>query len=381
MGTAYLDIDQLHAIVGAMADAAMVNNSTLDALLLNIDARYASSLPEGRGGGMDRVLTTLDRLNTTGQLSSGTVPFVIWLKNAAFRAVGNPALQNILNQAIARVSAQASGSAVGPEIKAKLPQKNERIVLQNDLLPFRFLRRGAENGAAVARLVVTRLNDGATALGGDDRPQRSIGTGWLLTHDLLITNHHVVNARSTGEPDASAADLAAQARGIAVEFDYDAPEAAITAAKIGALEAFSPAAGPLDYAILRLTSPVARTPLTLATTAMTTPVAPATYPSVNIIQHPEGRPKEVACRNNTVFRAEGVDLWYFTDTMAGSSGSPVFDDCWKVVALHKKWDYVNGVAYQGKDTAWANVGTQIFAILDDLTRTGKGALRAEIVGA
>ena len=110
MGTAYLDIDQLHAIVGAMADAAMVNNSTLDALLLNIDARYAASLPEGRGGGMDRVLTTLDRLNTTGQLSSGTVPFVIWLKNAAFRAVGNPALQNILNQAIARVSAQASGS-------------------------------------------------------------------------------------------------------------------------------------------------------------------------------------------------------------------------------------------------------------------------------
>jgi hypothetical protein len=377
MATAYLDQDQILAIVGAMTDAAMVNTSTLDALLLNIDARYAAALPEGRGG-LDRVLMTLDRLNTTGQLSNGTVPFVIWLKNAAFRAVGNPALQNILNQAIARVSALASGTASGPEIKAKLPQKNERIVLRNDLLPFRFLQRGAENGAAVARLVVTRIKDGAPTPGGDGRPQRSIGTGWLLTHDLLITNHHVVNARSSGEPDASAADLAAQALGIAVEFDYDAPEAAITAAKIGVLEAFSPSSGPLDYAILRLTSPVTRAPLSIATTAMVPRVAPAVYPSVNIIQHPEGRAKEVACRNNTVFLAEGVDLWYFTDTMAGSSGSPVFDDDWKVVALHKKWDFVKEVTYQGKDTAWANVGTQIFAILDDLTRTGKGALREEI---
>jgi V8-like Glu-specific endopeptidase len=379
MAVSYLDQDQIHAILGAMTDAGMANNSTLDALLSGIDVRYAAALPDG-GRPVDRALLTLDRLNTTGQLSNGTVPFVSWLKNAAFRAGGNLDPQNILNQAVARVSALASGIASGPEIKSKLPPRNERIVIQNDLLPFRFLQRGAEKGAAVARLVVTRCNNGAPALAGDGRPQRSIGTGWLLTHDLLITNHHVINARSAGEPDASATDLAAQALGIAVEFDYDAPEAAITTAKIGALEAFSPSAGPLDYAILRLASPVARTPLTIATTAMVIAPGQPASPSVNIIQHPEGRAKEVACRNNTVFRAEGVDLWYFTDTMAGSSGSPVFDDAWKVVALHKRWDFVRDVSYQGKDTAWANVGTQIFAILDDLGRTGKGALLAEILG-
>ncbi|MEP7124986.1 MAG: trypsin-like peptidase domain-containing protein [Byssovorax sp.] len=373
----YLSQETIFEILGAMTDAGMVNNSTLDTLLAGIDVHYATSLPDS-GRPIDRVLMTLDRLDTTGQLADGAVPLVTWLKNASARALGQREPQNILNQAVARVSALASGTASGPEIKAKLPQKSERIVLQNDLLPFRFLQRGAEKGASVARVTVTRF-DGGDGRPGDGRPRRSIGTGWLLTRDLLITNHHVVNARSTGEPDASLPDLTAQALGIDVGFDFDAPEAAITSVKIKALEAFSPASGPLDYAILRLASPVARTPLTIATTAMILAADATVYPSVNIIQHPEGRPKEVACRNNTIFRAEGVDLWYFTDTMAGSSGSPVFDDSWKVVALHKKWDFVNNVTYQGKDTAWANVGTQIFAILEDLTRTGKDALRAEIV--
>jgi V8-like Glu-specific endopeptidase len=379
MATAHLIHDKILEVIAAMSEEGLVTTKVLDGLVVGLNPRYAGMLPTD-GPPFDRVLVTLGQLNSTSQLSDGSVPMVTWLKNAQMRFSEFPVVRNLISEALASVSARVAGLASGQQIKAKLPQRNERIVIQNDLLPFRFLQRGAEKGAAVARLTVTRCNNGAPALAGDGRPQRSIGTGWLLTHDLLITNHHVINARSAGEPDASATDLAAQALGIAVEFDFDAPEAAITTAKIGALEAFSPSAGPLDYAILRLASPVARTPLTVATTAMVIAPGQPASPSVNIIQHPEGRAKEVACRNNTVFRAEGVDLWYFTDTMAGSSGSPVFDDAWKVVALHKRWDFVRDVSYQGKDTAWANVGTQIFAILDDLGRTGKGALLAEILG-
>jgi len=60
---------------------------------------------------------------------------------------------------------------------------------------------------------------------------------------------------------------------------------------------------------------------------------------VNIIQHPDGRPKEVVIRNNQL-----IDLFdnqpdipfchYLADTEEGSSGSPVFNDQWEIVALH-----------------------------------------------
>lgn len=61
--------------------------------------------------------------------------------------------------------------------------------------------------------------------------------------------------------------------------------------------------------------------------------------SVNIIQHPDGRPKEVVIRNNQL-----IDLFdnkddipfcqYLADTEQGSSGAPVYNDQWEIVALH-----------------------------------------------
>ena len=56
--------------------------------------------------------------------------------------------------------------------------------------------------------------------------------------------------------------------------------------------------------------------------------------NLNIIQHPLGWPKTIAIRNNLLtFRTERT-LLYETDTEVGSSGSPVFNDDWQLVALH-----------------------------------------------
>jgi len=55
---------------------------------------------------------------------------------------------------------------------------------------------------------------------------------------------------------------------------------------------------------------------------------------VNIIQHPNGEPKQLAIRNNQVVDELELFLHYRTDTDPGSSGSPVFNDQWEVVALH-----------------------------------------------
>ena len=61
------------------------------------------------------------------------------------------------------------------------------------------------------------------------------------------------------------------------------------------------------------------------------------------------------------------ELTYFTDTEGGSSGAPVCDDAWRVVALHRGSRFVaHAVNFQGKDTAWINAGTPILPILAHL---------------
>jgi endonuclease G len=56
--------------------------------------------------------------------------------------------------------------------------------------------------------------------------------------------------------------------------------------------------------------------------------------SLNIIQHPNGEPKQLALRENKLLDVLPQFLHYHTDTAPGSSGSPVFNDQWEVVALH-----------------------------------------------
>jgi hypothetical protein len=55
---------------------------------------------------------------------------------------------------------------------------------------------------------------------------------------------------------------------------------------------------------------------------------------VSIIQHPEGKKKQLALRENQIVDVLDNFLHYKTDTAPGSSGSPVYNDQWEVVALH-----------------------------------------------
>lgn len=85
-----------------------------------------------------------------------------------------------------------------------------------------------------------------------------------------------------------------------------------------------------------------------------------------MLGHPRGRSKRYGIRNNLVSGGTDTDLRYFTDTEFGSSGSPVCNDRWEVVALHRGATYVEGVQFQGKPTAYVNVGTHLEVILKDI---------------
>ncbi|WP_164010923.1 trypsin-like serine peptidase [Pyxidicoccus trucidator] len=243
----------------------------------------------------------------------------------------------------------------------RLLMRKERIVHEDDMLPFGFLLGGQHAGRCVARVLVPRYDSGKKRALASGEPYLFMGTAWLVTPDLVLTNHHVLNARVPGEPDAPRSDLDLQASGTAseagtvLEFDYDHTSAPVDAAKVTKLEAVDIA---LDFALLRL---AALQPARKFLPLRAEPVENRT--PVNIIQHPRGRPKMLACRNNLVTHVAVTELRYFTDTEQGSSGSPVLDDTWRVVALHRASVDVDDVEYQGRKTAWVNVGTPIGAIL------------------
>ena len=89
---------------------------------------------------------------------------------------------------------------------------------------------------------------------------------------------------------------------------------------------------------------------------------------MNIVQHPQGRFKEVVLRENRlVARLEDV-LHYVADTEPGSSGSPVFNNAWEVIALHhwggpsREWIDENGQPVPHE----VNEGIRISAIVRKL---------------
>ena len=57
--------------------------------------------------------------------------------------------------------------------------------------------------------------------------------------------------------------------------------------------------------------------------------------AINIIQHPEGRSKQVVICNNRLMAIYPDCLEYKTDTEPGSSGSPLFNNDWELVGMHK----------------------------------------------
>lgn len=104
---------------------------------------------------------------------------------------------------------------------------------------------------------------------------------------------------------------------------------------------------------------------------------------LNIFQHPAGDVKQIAIRRNDYVGPAAppvheTQFCYLTDTLSGSSGSPVLDDKWQVVGLHRASHTLPEKVYmKGETIKYNNVGVHIHAILDHLP----AAIRNEIAAA
>ncbi len=200
---------------------------------------------------------------------------------------------------------------------AGVPDPLERVLGTNNMMSVAFLERGMEVAPTVGRVWV-QVAAGQPA---------GFGTGFLISPRLLMTNHHVL------------ADRAA-ARASLVEFNYQRKASGELVAST--TFAFDPdtfffADRRLDYAVVAVqeTAANAKSLGEFGWNPLIEDQGKAIIAQwLNIIQHPNGEPKQLALRENQLLDVLDDFLHYEADTAPGSSGSPVFNDRWEVVALH-----------------------------------------------
>ena len=78
-------------------------------------------------------------------------------------------------------------------------------------------------------------------------------------------------------------------------------------------------------------------------------------------KHPGGGPKQIALTHNMVTYVDDNVVQYLTDTMPGSSGSPVFNAAWEVVALHHSGGWLREPG--DKEKLFRNEGIAIGQVL------------------
>ncbi|KQX50792.1 MULTISPECIES: trypsin-like peptidase domain-containing protein [unclassified Streptomyces] len=354
----FLPQSELVRVRNAATEAGLADRDLRPALLKGIPGSFTATL-EPLADPRDQIHADLNAMNQVERLIDGLVPLEIWLHNA-IEGSREPGPRAVLQGALDTVSRAITGEA---ELPAEMMpgEMKEEIVLQDDTVPYEFLHGGIRAGASVALLRIPPYESGAPLL--PSYPHG--GTGWMIAPGLLITNHHVVMARSREagvRPYVSDEDLRLQVQMSRSRFDFVENAAAAPEATAGELAAWDAA---LDYAVVRL-APGQEPRPTLRVATRPLLVRERQRVPVNIIQHPGGLPKRVALRNNLVYRADEHDILYFTDTRGGSSGSPVCLDDWTVVGLHRGTKKVDDVEFQGARTRFVNVGTQMSGILAHL---------------
>lgn len=192
----------------------------------------------------------------------------------------------------------------------------EAIVGDDDSVWLSFFSRALTVARGVGRIVALEAGE----------PPRAVGTGVLIGPNLLLTNNHVV------PDDATAEGMAVQFQ---YEYDDNGGERPFDTCSLKPDRAFH-TDEELDFTVVAVDD--------LGGVAPGRKYGPVTLieatgkavkaETLNVIHHPRGDRKRASIRQNQMVAEDDLWLRYISDTRDGSSGAPVFNDQWEMVALH-----------------------------------------------
>ena len=218
---------------------------------------------------------------------------------------------------------------------------------QSTLLPIAFLERGLERAKAIARM---------------DLGARGSGSGFLIGDDLLLTNHHVLEDK-------------AQAREAKAQFNYQQTLAGLAATydeyELDPDSLFKTSADD-DWTAVKVKPKQGDVPGKKWAVLEVAERDPQIDDFTIIIQHPSGGPKQIALYHNVIAFIDTAKrvVQYLTDTEPGSSGSPVFDTQWNLIALHHSGGWLREPGNDPKQKFYRNEGIHINTVIAGLKSAG-----------
>lgn len=207
-----------------------------------------------------------------------------------------------------------------------------------------FLSLAVDKARSVCRLS-TRFSQGEGS-----------GTGFRVGPKHILTNHHVLfdTERNDQRIDSAEAwfNYEVDERGLLKDWvRIECDPASIVTDKAD------------DWALIRTVDPI---PDDFPPLPLVGAREPRVDDRVCIIQHPNGLAKKIAFQHNLVREVTPEVLQYWTDTDAGSSGSPIFDHSWNVVGLH----HYSLAAPESERTDWRNQGRRISRVVERMKELG-----------
>jgi V8-like Glu-specific endopeptidase len=181
-------------------------------------------------------------------------------------------------------------------------------------------------------------------------PGMGMATGFMISPDVLMTNHHVFRS-------------AEDARDAIIRFNYqiDLSGNFLPTDDYRWDISFFHTSDKLDYSIVKV---MEKPGLKWGYMQLSPDETVNVQDDVFIIQHPGGEHKQIALSDNVVAYVDDSVVQYLTDTLPGSSGSPVLNDSVRVIALHHSGGWLPEPSTSS--TYFRNEGIRISAILKDM---------------